>query len=59
MKKIILLLLFAALAFLLSAQGNYYDGVISLTGNSLLTGLRALISTNTYSSYSYNNSSYS
>jgi len=51
MKKIILLLLFAALAFLLSAQGNYYDGVISLTGNSLLTGLRALISTNTYSSY--------
>lgn len=51
MKKTTLTLILIALALFLSAQGNYYDGVINLTGNALLTGLRALIDSNTYSSY--------
>ena len=51
MKKTIFSFILATLVLVLGAQGNYYNGVLTLTGNSLLTGLRALISTNTYSSY--------
>ncbi len=45
---ILILALAAGFAF---AQGNYYDGVIDLTGQELYLALRALISTNSYSNY--------
>lgn len=51
MKKQLMSILFFALVIALTAQGNYYDAVITLSGNDLLTGLRALISTNDYSNY--------
>lgn len=51
MKKHLFSLLFLCLMIALSAQGNYYDAVINLTGQPLYLGLRALISTNTNSSY--------
>jgi endonuclease I len=51
MKKHLFALLFLCLAIALTAQGNYYDAVINLTGQQLYLGLRALISTNTNSSY--------
>jgi len=51
MKKHLIAMLFLCLALALGAQGNYYNSVINLTGQSLYLGLRALISTNTNSSY--------
>lgn len=51
MRKITLtLIIFLACGFA-AAQGNYYDAVISLTGQTLYNALHSLISTNTNSSY--------
>lgn len=52
MKRYFGILILLIAAFTLWGQGNYYDAVINLSGDALLQGLRALISTNTYSNYS-------
>ncbi|MDZ4182257.1 MAG: endonuclease, partial [Candidatus Cloacimonadaceae bacterium] len=51
MKTPKILILFALILAFASAHAGYYDNVINLTGQELYLGLRALISTNTYSSY--------
>ena len=51
MKKIIFFLWIISLCIFCYAQGNYYDSVINLTGQSLYTALHSLISTNTNNSY--------
>lgn len=51
MQKIIFTLILLSLTIFCFAQGNYYDSVINLTGQSLYTALHSLISTNTNNSY--------
>lgn len=51
MKKHLFAILLLLIALALSAQGTYYNSVINLTGQPLYLGLRALISTNTNTSY--------
>ena len=51
MQKIIFTLILISLSIFCFAQGNYYDSVIDLTGQTLYTALHSLISTNTNNSY--------
>ena len=51
MRALLAILLILLAGVPLAAQGNYYDAVLDLTGQTLYTALHGLVSTNTYNSY--------